>query len=285
MRSVPREEFVPEELRSHAYSDGPLPIGEGQTISQPFIVASMVESLELRSDDHRVTVMNETRTFNLLDLQNGVYAELHCLSNFSFLRGASHPQELVQAAAVDPDDVSMLEDLAENNKEKYATFWKEFGRVFKEGLGEDHANRERIAKLARFASTHKDTEDEDVSLADYVGRMKEGQEAIYYITGVDKAQVEKSPHLEVFRKHGVIHYCVPNVASRVAHTATTALSNIFTPTILRAGEEGGIEEMIFSHKWFMKGVYTYKGGLTNENVARKFGLKYKNIDLLFAARF
>jgi alanine dehydrogenase len=89
----------------------------------------------------------------------------------------------------------------------------------------------------------------------------------------------------VFRKHGVIHYCVPNVASRVAHTATTALSNIFTPTILRAAEEGGIEEMIFTHKWFMKGVYTYKGGLTNEHVARKFGLKYKDISLLLAARF
>ncbi|HYG02058.1 MAG TPA: alanine dehydrogenase [Chryseosolibacter sp.] len=89
----------------------------------------------------------------------------------------------------------------------------------------------------------------------------------------------------VFRKHGVIHYCVPNVASRVAHTATTALSNIFTPTILRAAEEGGIEEMIFTHKWFMKGVFTYKGGLTNEHVARKFGLKFKNIELLLAARF
>ncbi|MFD1000927.1 alanine dehydrogenase [Ohtaekwangia kribbensis] len=89
----------------------------------------------------------------------------------------------------------------------------------------------------------------------------------------------------VFRKYDVIHYCVPNVASRVAHTATTALSNIFTPTILRAAEEGGVEAMIFSHKWFMKGVYTYKGGLTNEHVARKFNLKYKNIELLLAARF
>lgn len=88
----------------------------------------------------------------------------------------------------------------------------------------------------------------------------------------------------VFRKHDVIHYCVPNVASRVAHTATTALSNIFTPTILRAAEEGGVEEMIFSHKWFMKGVYAYKGGLTNESVARKFGMKHKNIELLMAAR-
>jgi alanine dehydrogenase len=89
----------------------------------------------------------------------------------------------------------------------------------------------------------------------------------------------------VFRKYDVIHYCVPNVASRVAHTATTALSNIFTPTILRAAEEGGVEEMIFNHKWFMKGVYAYRGGLTNEFLARRFGLKYKNIELLLAARF
>ena len=87
-----------------------------------------------------------------------------------------------------------------------------------------------------------------------------------------------------FRKHDVIHYCVPNVASRVAHTATNALSNIFTPTILRAAEEGGIEEMIFSHNWFLKGVYTYKGSLTNESVARKFNMKHKNIELLLAAR-
>ena len=88
----------------------------------------------------------------------------------------------------------------------------------------------------------------------------------------------------VFRKYDVIHYCVPNVASRVAHTAATALSNIFTPTILRAAEEGGVEQMIFSHKWFMKGVYTYKGSLTNEHIARRFNLKFKNIELLIAAR-
>lgn len=88
----------------------------------------------------------------------------------------------------------------------------------------------------------------------------------------------------VFRKYDVIHYCVPNVASRVAHTATTALSNIFTPTILRAEEEGGVEEMILSHRWFLKGVYSYKGNLTNEALGRKFKLKYKNIELFMAAR-
>jgi alanine dehydrogenase len=88
----------------------------------------------------------------------------------------------------------------------------------------------------------------------------------------------------VFRKYDVIHYCVPNVASRVANTATTALSNIFTPTILRAAEEGGVQEMIFAHRWFMKGVYTYKGNLTNESVARKFDMKHKDIELLLAVR-
>src|SRR5690606_6250445 len=86
-----------------------------------------------------------------------------------------------------------------------------------------------------------------------------------------------------YKKHGVIHYCVPNVASRVARTATTALSNIFTPTILRAAEEGGVEEMIYIHKWFLRGVYTFKGGLTNEFLAQKYKLKYKNIELIMAA--
>ena len=88
-----------------------------------------------------------------------------------------------------------------------------------------------------------------------------------------------------FTKFDVIHYCVPNIASRVAHTATTALSNIFTPTILRASEEGGIEEMIFVHQWFMRGVYTFKGSLTSKAIARRFGMKHKDLGLLMAARF
>ena len=88
----------------------------------------------------------------------------------------------------------------------------------------------------------------------------------------------------VFYKHGVIHYCVPNVTSRVARTASMALSNIFTPTILRAGEEGSIDDMIFSHKWFMNGVYAYKGGLANFDLARRYKLPYKDISLFRAAR-
>ena len=99
--------------------------------------------------------------------------------------------------------LAMLEDLAENHKDKFATFWKEFGMVFKEGAGEDHANRERITKLLRFASTHKDTEEQEVSLTDYVSRMKPGQDKIYYVTAESFAVARNSPHLEVFRKKGV----------------------------------------------------------------------------------
>ncbi len=96
--------------------------------------------------------------------------------------------------------LSMIEELAAHQKDKYATFWKEFGAVMKEGVGEDHANQERLAKLLRFAST---TADDGVSLADYVGRMKEGQGAIYYVTADTLAAAKSSPQLEVFRKKGI----------------------------------------------------------------------------------
>jgi molecular chaperone HtpG len=96
--------------------------------------------------------------------------------------------------------LSMLEDLAQNQKDKYARFWSEFGAVMKEGLGEDHANQERLAKLLRFASTHAD---EGVSFADYAARMKDGQEAIYYITADSPAAARSSPQLEIFRKKGI----------------------------------------------------------------------------------
>lgn len=99
--------------------------------------------------------------------------------------------------------LSMLEDLADGDKEKYAKFWSAFGRVFKEGVGEDQANRERVAKLLRFASTHNDTEVQDVSLADYVSRMKDGQDKIYFVTSESFNAARNSPHLEIFRKKGI----------------------------------------------------------------------------------
>jgi molecular chaperone HtpG len=100
--------------------------------------------------------------------------------------------------------LGMLESLANSEdaaeKQKYADFWTDFGQVLKEGIGEDHQNQERLAKLFRFASTHAD---EGVSLADYVGRMKEGQEVIYYITADSLAAAKHSPQLEIFRKKGI----------------------------------------------------------------------------------
>ncbi len=96
--------------------------------------------------------------------------------------------------------LSMLEDLAENQKDKYAAFWKDFGPVLKEGFGEDHANQERLAKLLRFASTQAD---EGVSLADYVARLKEGQDSIYYITADTLTAAKASPQLEIFRKKDI----------------------------------------------------------------------------------
>ncbi len=88
----------------------------------------------------------------------------------------------------------------------------------------------------------------------------------------------------VFRKHDVIHYCVPNIASRFAHTASITLSNIFTPFLIKTGTLGGIEEMIFNNKWFMKGVYTHRGSITNYHLAQKFNLRYRDLGLLLAAR-
>ncbi|EGW23826.1 molecular chaperone HtpG [Methylobacter tundripaludum] len=99
--------------------------------------------------------------------------------------------------------LGMLEDLAKNEPEKYETFWAQFGQVIKEGPIEDHGNKARVAKLLRFASTHADTDKQDVSLETYVSRMKEGQDKIYYVTADSFSAAKNSPHLEIFRKKGI----------------------------------------------------------------------------------
>ena len=97
---------------------------------------------------------------------------------------------------------------------------------------------------------------------------------------------EMTSHSEpIFKKHEIIHYCVPNIASRVSRTASVALSNIFTPILLQMADLKGAEEMIFNYKWFMKGVYTYRGSLTNAHLARKFAMTHKELQLLLAARY
>lgn len=99
--------------------------------------------------------------------------------------------------------LDMLEKLAKNEPEQYKTFWKNFGQVLKEGPAEDFGNKKKIAGLLRFASTGDDSGEQSVALADYIGRMKEGQDKIYYLTGESYSQVKNSPHLEVFRKKGI----------------------------------------------------------------------------------
>ncbi len=90
--------------------------------------------------------------------------------------------------------------------------------------------------------------------------------------------------LPVIEKYGVIHYGVPNITSRVARTASYVLSNIFTPTLLRSATEGSLEDMIYNHRWFLNGVYAYKGSITNRFIAQKFNLPFKDLSLVMAAR-
>ena len=114
----------------------------------------------------------------------------------------SRDVEAIRNAAV-KRVLGLLEELAQNEPEKYADFWREFGRVLKEGLGEDLGNQERLGKLLRFASTHRNNAEQSVSLADYAARMQDGQEKIYYVTADSFAAAQNSPHLEVFRKKGI----------------------------------------------------------------------------------
>jgi molecular chaperone HtpG len=133
--------------------------------------------------------------------------------------------------------LGLLEELAEHQADKYATFWKEFGRVLKEGAAEDAANRERVAKLLRFSSTHTDSEEQTVSLTEYVSRMKQGQEAIYFIAADSFAAARNSPHLEIFRKLGVE---VLLMSDRVDEWVVSMLTE-FDGKALRSVAKGGLD--------------------------------------------
>jgi molecular chaperone HtpG len=148
----------------------------------------------------------------------------------------SRDVQTIRAASV-KRVLSLLEDLAEHQPEKYATFWKEFGRVLKEGAAEDTANRDRIAKLLRFASTDQDGDAQVVSLSQYVGRKKEGQDAIYYVTADGFSAARNSPHLEIFRKLGVE---VLLMYDRVDEWVVAGLTE-FEGTPLRSVTKGGLD--------------------------------------------
>ncbi|MBX2951173.1 MAG: alanine dehydrogenase [Leadbetterella sp.] len=121
-----------------------------------------------------------------------------------------------------------------------------------------------------------------------VSRMKPG--AVIVDVAIDTGGCcetsEVTSHQKpVFKKYDVIHYCVPNISSRFAHTASEALSNIFAPVLMKAANLGGIDEMILHNKWFMKGVITHKGSVTHLNLARRFNLRYKDLGLIISAGF
>jgi molecular chaperone HtpG len=133
--------------------------------------------------------------------------------------------------------LSALEKLEEADKEKYQTFWDQFGKVMKEGPAEDYANRERIAGLLRFATTHNETDEQNVSLADYVSRMQEGQDKIYYITADSPAAARFSPHLEVLKKKGVE---VVLLSDRVDEWLVTSLTE-FDGKTLQSVAKGALD--------------------------------------------
>lgn len=153
----------------------------------------------------RVFIMDQAEQFLPLYLRfvKGVVDSADLSLNVSREILQSGPVVDSMKAALTKRSLDMLEKLAKDKPEDYASFWRNFGQVLKEGPAEDYANREKIAGLLRFASTHETTGAQDVALADYVARMKDGQDKLYYLTGESHAQIKDSPHLEVFRKKGI----------------------------------------------------------------------------------
>ena len=153
----------------------------------------------------RVFVMDQAEQFLPLYLRfiKGVVDSNDLSLNVSREILQSGPVIDSMKSALTKRSLDMLDKLAKDKPEVYAGFWKQFGQVLKEGPAEDYGNREKIAGLLRFASTHDDSGEPSVSLSDYVGRMIEGQDKIYFLTGDSHTQVKDSPHLEVFRKKGV----------------------------------------------------------------------------------
>ncbi len=153
----------------------------------------------------RVFIMDQADQFLPLYLRfiKGVVDSADLSLNVSREILQSGPVVDSMKSALTKRSLDMIEKLAKDKPEEYATFWRNFGQVLKEGPSEDYANREKIAGLLRFSSTHDGSGAQSVALADYVGRLKDGQDKLYYLTGESYAQIKDSPHLEVFRKKGI----------------------------------------------------------------------------------
>lgn len=153
----------------------------------------------------RVFIMDQAEQFLPLYLRflRGVVDSSDLSLNVSREILQSGPVVDSMRSALTKRALDMLEKLAKDKPEDYKAFWTNFGQVLKEGPAEDYGNREKVAGLLRFASTHAASADPSVSLADYVGRLQEGQDKLYYLTGESYAQIKDSPHLEIFRKKGI----------------------------------------------------------------------------------
>jgi len=215
---VTKEQY--EEFYKHVAHDGAEPLAwvhariEGRTEYTLLLYIPSVAPFDLWDREHRHGVKLYVRRVFIMDDADQLLPPY-----LRFVRGIVDSNDLplnvsreILQASRDVEAIrngcvkrvlDLLDDLAQNDKEKYATFWKTFGSVLKEGFVDDVANRDRLAKLARFASTKSGTDAQEVSLAEYVGRMKEGQQAIYYVTGDSYAAAANSPHLEFFRKKDV----------------------------------------------------------------------------------
>ena len=153
----------------------------------------------------RVFVMDQAESFLPLYLRfiKGVVDSNHLSLNVSREILQKDPIIDSMKSALTKRVLDMLEKLAKNQPEEYKSFWKNFGQVLKEGPAEDFANKEKIAGLLRFASTKTEDGEQSVGLGEYIARMADGQDKVYYLTGESYAQVKNSPHLEVFRKKGI----------------------------------------------------------------------------------
>src|SRR6056297_1804567 len=171
----------------------------------PFDLWNRDASKGLKLYVQRTFIMDEAEQFLPLYLRfiRGVVDSNDLPLNVSREILQQHPSVDSMRSALTKRSLDMLAKLAKSDADKYATFWREFGQVLKEGPAEDFANKEKIARLLRFATTHTDSETQDQSLDDYLGRLQEGQDKIYYVVAENFNTARRSPHLEIFRKRGI----------------------------------------------------------------------------------
>ena len=253
----PKQDITPEqyeEFYRHVAHDGQAPLAyvharvEGRTEYTLLLYVPAVAPFDLWDRDHRHGVKLYVRRVFIMDDADQLLPPY-----LRFVRGVvdsndlplnvsreilqqSRDVEAIRGGCV-KRVLDLLMDLADNEKEKYATFWRTFGNVLKEGFVDDFAQRDKLAKLARFASTASGTETQDVALADYVSRMKEGQQAIYYVTGDTFAAAAHSPHLEIFRQKGIE---VLLLSDRIDEWVATSLTE-FDEKPLRSVAKGALD--------------------------------------------